>query len=52
MLSKLREEEGQGNTEYGLIVILMGIALIVLLTILRSEVVEAYTTIITHLALT
>ena len=49
MLSRLREEAGQGLTEYGLLLILIAIALVLLLVVFGEQVVDIYQWIIDHL---
>jgi len=49
MLNRLREEAAQGLTEYGLILVLVAIGLVLLLTILGQQVSDAYQSIIDSL---
>lgn len=49
MLSKVREEVGQGLMEYGMILILIAIALILLLTVFGEQVSDFYQWVIDNL---
>lgn len=46
----LRREDGQGQVEYALLLILMAIALLVLLTVFGQEIVRVYERIRTELS--
>ncbi|MFN2189331.1 MAG: Flp family type IVb pilin [Candidatus Promineifilaceae bacterium] len=46
----LRREEGQGQTEYALLLVLMALALLILLTFFGQEVVRVYERIRAELA--
>ena len=49
MLSRLREEAAQGYVEYGLLLMLIAIALVLLLVFFGEEVVAIYNRIIAYL---
>ena len=46
----LRREDGQGQVEYALLLVLMAIALLVLLTVFGQEIVRVYESIRTELS--
>lgn len=49
MLSRVREEVGQGQTEYALLLMLIAMALIFVVTYFGGSLVGTYEGIITHL---